>query len=143
MSLPRALIITFLLGSLAACATRPGIPEPEQVKDLYLRGVFTWWEADENYKMQRLSDTQFKGEAELIADGQPYDFRIADANWSNGANCGYLTKTADELIVLDKPVQADCNSSNNNFKFTPKETAVYEFFIDFASPQPTVRIRKK
>lgn len=144
MAMPRALTIALLLSTLSACASRPSLPEQEQIQDLYLRGVFTWWEADENYKMQRLSETLFKGEAELIADGQPYDFRIADAQWSEGSNCGYLQKDNDEQVKLGKPVKASCDMTNNNFKFTPSETGLYEFYIDFShSAHPQVTINKK
>jgi hypothetical protein len=134
-----------LLLSVAACSSLPQVITPVSPPDeLYLRGVFNWWEAEESFRLYKVSDRLYTAETELIADGQPYDFRIADADWSKGANCGYQDKEADEVIRLNRSVNADCSSINNNFKFTPRETGIYQFFIDFKDVQsPTVKIRRK
>ncbi|GAB3026023.1 early set domain-containing protein [Bowmanella dokdonensis] len=140
----KSLLPLVLFATLLGCASQPEIAAPQTPQELYLRGVFTWWEADENFKLQQVDDDLYKAEAELIADGQPYDFRFADSQWSSGANCGYLNKAQDEVVGLGKRVSATCHAVNNNFKFTPRETGVYEFFIDFSQPErPQVYIERK
>ncbi|GGD71902.1 hypothetical protein [Lacimicrobium alkaliphilum] len=144
-NLCRKTVQLFLLFLVTACSSLPQVIAPADPPDeLYLRGVFNWWEAEEAYKLYKVSERLYTAEIELIADGQPYDFRIADADWSKGANCGYAEKETDEVVRLNRSVDADCYAINNNFKFTPKETGIYQFFIDFNDVQsPTVRIRRK
>ncbi|MDF2179735.1 hypothetical protein P2G88_15900 [Aliiglaciecola sp. CAU 1673] len=137
------LLPVVMAGLLSSCATGPGAPAKKQIEALYLRGVFTWWEADERFLMQPNKAGVYQTEAELIADGQPYDFRFADKAWSKGSNCGYANKQ-DEKIKLGIAVQADCDTANNNFKFTPKRTGVYQFTIDFSKADgPWVSVLEK
>jgi len=110
---------------------------------MYLRGVFNWWEADEAFKLIEQPDGTYMAKVELIADGQPYDFKIADANWSQGYNCGYLEKANDEIISLNRLVKADCNTTTNNFKFTPTHSGRYAFYVNFVNFQaPSLVVRK-
>lgn len=115
---------------LAACSVNPRVAPVPENEELYLRGVFSWWEADEQFRMRQSQPGVYLTEVELIADGQPYDFRVADRAWSKGRNCGYAHKK-DESIRLGIAVQANCHGENNNFKFTPKRTAVYQFTVTF------------
>lgn len=111
-------------------------------KILYLRGVFTWWDAEEDYKVKKVGDARYMSKAELVADGQPYEFKFADGAWTSGTNCGYKTKE-DEVIELGKPAKSNCSSAFENFKFTPPENGVYDFYIDFTDPKiPTVTVEK-
>ncbi|AWL10519.1 hypothetical protein HMF8227_00005 [Saliniradius amylolyticus] len=128
---------------LAGCSvTRDILPQQSVPEDLYLRGVFNWWEADEAYRLSASDKAIFSTTAELIADGQPYDFRFADKDWSPGANCGYENAT-DQSISLNQVVIADCDSENNHFQFTPPKTDTYRFSIDFSEPsQPKVTVTK-
>lgn len=117
-------------GMLSGCATNviPTFSSSPDYSTLYLRGVFTWWEADEKYKLIEVSDNIYATQIDLIADSQPYDFKFADADWSPDLNCGY----ADEQNVkLNQRVKADCNTTDRNFKFTPSKTGLFEFSIDF------------
>ena len=110
---------------------------------LYLRGVFSWWEADEKYKLIEINDNVFATTIELIADSQPYDFKFADANWSPDLNCGYANQSADQIVVVNEVVKANCERTDENFKFTPQETGVYQFSIDFSGfGSPKVLIKK-
>ena len=139
----KPLLTLLFLTALAGCASQPEIAGPQTPQDLYLRGVFTWWEADENFKLEKVGSESFAAEAELIADGQPYDFRFADDQWTSGANCGYLNKEQDEVVTLNETVDATCFGVNNNFKFTPEQTGVYQFLIDFEQPErPQVTVRR-
>ncbi|WP_088329281.1 hypothetical protein [Lacimicrobium sp. SS2-24] len=144
-TLCRNAVQLLLILSVTACSSLPQVITPEAPpEELYLRGVFNWWEAEESFKLYKISDRLYSAETELIADGQPYDFRIADADWSKGANCGYAEKATDEVIKLNREVGADCYTINNNFKFTPKETGVYQFLIDFSDVDaPRVKIRRR
>ncbi|MFD2096183.1 hypothetical protein ACFSJ3_09325 [Corallincola platygyrae] len=110
---------------------------------MYLRGVFTWWDAEPEFQLKKADkpDVYFAS-AELVADGQPYDFKFADAGWSAGSNCGFKGKE-DEVVEVGKRVKSNCSSAFENFKFTPPETAVYDFFIDVSGEVPEVYIEKQ
>jgi hypothetical protein len=130
---------------LAGCASYTVEPyrSVRELPDMYLRGVFTWWEADPKYQLKLKKGSVYTTSIELIADGQPYDFKFADVNWTPGTSCGYKGKFRDQLITLNKVAQADCDRSDENFKFIPKETGLYEFSIDFSNlKSPFVTISK-
>lgn len=93
---------------------------------MYLRGVFNWWEADPKHQLQRL-DSTFVVDIELIADGQPYDFKVADAVYSNEHNCGSLTSIGE--LTTQEAFNLHCGESIYNLQFTPSETAIYRFTI--------------
>ncbi|MFT4993356.1 MAG: hypothetical protein ACI965_000375 [Paraglaciecola sp.] len=146
MHILRLLFYVSSISILSGCASnilQPLISSISAYDELYLRGVFTWWEADPKYKLQKVQDSRYATTIKLIADGQPYDFKFSDALWTPGLNCGYLDKKSDQLVTLDQVVMSNCDTSAQNFKFIPSETAVYEFSIDFSDPQaPKVAIRK-
>ena len=129
---------------LSGCATnilQPFSSSAKTYDELYLRGVFTWWEADPKYKLQKIQDELYATTIKLIADGQPYDFKFSDVDWSPGLNCGYLDKDNDQMVTLDQAVSSACDTSEQSFKFIPSETGVYQFSIDFSDPAvPTVMI---
>jgi len=124
--------LTILASLLSGCATNviDSFIKEQNYDGLYLRGVFSWWEADEKYKLVQLSDQVFSTTIELIADGQPYDFKFADSNWSPNMNCGYASES-DKMIVVGTTVRANCESTDENFRFTPKETGSFRFTINF------------
>ena len=94
-------------------------------------------------KLQKIQGERYATTIKLIADGQPYDFKFSDADWSPGLNCGYLDQDNDQLVTLDQSVSSGCDTTDQNFKFIPSETGVYEFSIDFSDPAiPTVVINK-
>jgi hypothetical protein len=107
---------------------------------LYLIGSFNWWEVDEQYVLIKNGRDTYSTKVELIADGQPYDFIIADAKWSPGYTCGYRTKSKDHLLQLNEQVEADCTKRTNNFQFKPDENGVYQLTIDFSQSTPNVLI---
>lgn len=131
---------------LSGCASNviPTFSDTPDYSSLYLRGVFTWWEADEKYKLVEISNNKYATSIRLIADGQPYDFRFADSNWSPDLNCGYLKANSDQIIKLGQSVKANCESKDENFRFTPTETGLYQFSIDFSGyGSPIVQISLK
>lgn len=140
-------LLSVFLAGLFLLSGWPGMSNAGDVdrsKTMFLRGVFTWWEADPQYQLKRVKGQLYKSEAKLKADGQPYSFKFADASWSSGQNCGFKSKEEGTHVQLDKPIGANCNASYDNFEFTPKETGVYEFYIDFTNESmPMVTVKKK
>ncbi len=129
---------------LSGCATNviDSFIKEQNYDGLYLRGVFSWWEADEKYKLVELSDQVYSTSIELIADGQPYDFKFADANWTPGMNCGYASES-DKVIVVGDSVRSNCETTDENFRFTPTETGTFQFTIDFngfGAPKVSINI---
>lgn len=135
-----------LLALLSGCSTTTKEEQAKQgasydYSTLYLRGSFSWWEADENYKVNETSEGVFSVVVELVADGQPYDFKFADKGWTNGLSCGYRDKDSDEVIILGKAVDVNCFTPVDNFIFIPGESGKYIFTLDFNSwgdPELTV-----
>lgn len=132
--------LVLLLNACSTIDTSQQLPTPNY-QELYLRGVFNWWEAEEKYKVVKVKDGLFRSQVELIADGEPYDFRFADKDWTPGLTCG-TRSNGGQLIRLGRRLVADCFEGLNNFKFYPDKTGVYEFFIDFnLGSKPLVYIR--
>jgi hypothetical protein len=143
MSFTRIIFITMVCLFSTGCATNAihTFSSQTDYSDLYLRGVFTWWEADEKYKLQPIADGVYATQIELIADGQPYDFKFADAAWSPNKNCGYASLRSDQVVEVNKIVSANCETNDENFRFTPQETGLYQFSIDFSGfGSPTVLV---
>ncbi|WAJ70462.1 hypothetical protein [Catenovulum adriaticum] len=139
-------LILFVVGSLilSGCAVTPIQKNPldtDRSDFLYLRGNFTWWDTEEHAKVERVEGQLYKATVDLIADGQPYEFKFADVNWSLGANCGYY-EASDQLVTTDNSVTANCSAKFEPFKFVPEQTGEYDFFIDFADEdEPQVWVR--
>jgi len=141
----RILVIfsTLLIG---ACA----VPTPNDVSQnnieknyegMYLRGVFNWWEANEAFRFQRIDANTMSVDIELIADGQPYDFKLADNTWSPAFNCGLPSEKMP--LVLEGKQALYCFSDSLNLQFIPPETAIYRFEFDTSdSESPALTIRR-
>lgn len=132
---------------LAGCSTtfiEDLVPETEiNYQEMYVRGVFTWWEADDNYRLVQVSSGVYSANAKLIADGQPYDFKFANENWTPGMSCGGSNGAINVELDLGSKVSADCQNPQGNFKFTPDETGTYGFVIDFSNPSdPQVYVKR-
>ena len=135
-----AAVSTFVLTALRGCgSTGIAILDKDSNVDwskLYLRGVFTWWEAEESFRFKQVSTNLYVATANLVADGQPYDFKIADKDWTPGMSCGYLNKEQDEVITLGTESKADCDTPVNNFRFTPESSGEYLFYFKAQGNQP-------
>ena len=129
---------------LSGCATTvvEEIP-PRDYSNMYIIANFTWWEADENYRLLPVQEGLYAAKAKLIADGQPYDFKFADKNWTPGYSCGSPYGSESLTLALAEKVEADCFNPRGNFKFTPEQTGTYQFFIDFSDEdEPEVYIQR-
>lgn len=135
----KTLTLASVMAVSAGCATTS---ERDYSESLYLRGQFAWWDALPEYKVKKVESGLYRTEVKLKADGQPYEFKFGDANWSSGTNCGYLSEKDDETVTLNNPVNANCSAVFENFRFTPPETGVYGFYFDTRGEIPQVYINK-
>ncbi|GGW96358.1 hypothetical protein [Alteromonas halophila] len=130
-------ILLSLFVILSGCSSSTNFPIPGvndspdiQFNKLYLRGVFNWWEATSSFNFQQ-SSTGWYVDVELIADGQPYDFRVSDANWTPAQTCG--AKYPGQPVNTDSVIYIVCNPGEKNLQFTPSTTGVYRFTLTPAS----------
>nr|WP_136250687.1 hypothetical protein [Ningiella ruwaisensis] len=142
----KTIIAIYIATLLSACAVPTGsdifsqTPDKDY-SDMYLRGIFNWWEAREDYKLNKVDGENdlYQVDIELIADGQPYDFKLADAQWSPAYNCGL--PSLDEALELEQDIELYCFSDSLNLQFIPNETGVYRFALDTSNNQyPELRI---
>lgn len=109
---------------------------------MYLRGVFNWWEATDDFRLLPIADSGDYGlTMELIADGQPYDFKVADGKWSDSLNCGAKSKV--ETIRVGETVALYCGQDSLNLQFSPKITGRYEFRLSSTWNGPRLSIQHK
>lgn len=141
----KLLLVTAVAVLSAGCASsgsqanKHAIETRDLSEFIYLRAVFTWWDAEPEFKVKARSKNVYCANAELVADGEPYEFKFADKEWTT--NCGFLAKE-DEVIQPGKRSKSNCQSAFNNFKFTPKETGNYAFCIDVTKDIPEVFVEK-
>ncbi len=108
-------------------------PYPKiEFENLYLKGIFNWWEARETHRFVK-GNTGWYVELELIADGQPYDFKISDFNWTPDQTCG--ATYANQQVVANSTTYALCAEDKGNLTFTPEKTGIYRFSIFDAQEQ--------
>lgn len=136
-----SILSILLIGCSSSISIKEYFPLAEDNRDytsMYLRGVFNWWEAEPQYRLMS-SDGDFIVEVELIADGQPYDFKVADALYSTEHNCGSEASTG--ILSVDKKFTMTCNETVFNLQFTPSETAIYRFIIT-PGTSPSITVTK-
>jgi hypothetical protein len=131
---------------LASCASSGGadffkVETQKDYSNMYLRGVFNWWEVNESFKLLLVTDELYAVTIELIADGQPYDFKVADNIWSMTLNCG--NEFGASPMELNEKRDLICVSDSLNLQFTPTQTSLYRFVLDVSSnKQPELVIQK-
>jgi hypothetical protein len=130
------LMSVFLFGCSTASRIA-GLTTPNY-SQLYLVGTFNWWEADALYQVQPLGGKRYHVQVELIADGEPYDFKFSDSHWTPGLNCGAIND--QRIAQINQSYQASCTEAKGNFRFTPNTSASYDFIIDFSGDQPKVSV---
>lgn len=129
----RMMLPVVLAALLSACATPMYAPQGQQdtetpldLEKIYVRGIFNWWEAEPAYLLSKESSDTYSVTVELIADGQPYDFRLADQYWSPSKSCG-----APDIQVVDQgqALVLYCSGDSKNLQFTPQVTGHYKFLV--------------
>ena len=139
-------VVALCLVGLSACSTRSARDlitfEPDKnYQDMYLRGIFNWWEANEQFKFTRVSPDIYTITIELIADGQPYDFKVADASWTPEFNCG-LEYSPRQIALYDQ-VELVCEQTSQNIQFVPSETGRFTFEFDISdNDEPELTISR-
>ena len=143
-------IITFaLLGTLTACTTQISfddvLPQQELDRTLYLRGDFSLWDAETQYQFIQVGPALYQAQVKFSSPGKVYEFKIADADFSEGYNCGYSdAQPAGQKLTLGQTALADCNTIYNYFSYTPAIKGTYIVSIDYSDyDEPKVTITKK
>lgn len=132
----KKLSLLFLTACLSACASNPlpyipGFSSSNvDFSGLYLRGVFNWWEAQPAYQFTQ-SHSEWFVDVELIADGQPYDFKVSDLNWTPDQTCGARYK--GQPVSTKEASFMICGADADTLQFTPSETGTYRFSLSNAS----------
>ena len=145
------LILFFVISTLTACSSTSSLPIRQQqhqplslvFEDLFLRGVFNWWEAKQGFRFVRDSRVDgYSAEVELIADGQPYDFKIGDAYWQLDQTCG--SANASRLTLnLNSATPLGCGKETQNLVFTPPADGRYKFILRKVSAYSVVLTIRK
>ncbi|MFC3033220.1 hypothetical protein ACFOEE_11885 [Pseudoalteromonas fenneropenaei] len=145
------LLIAFLALFLSACSSQlSGIKVRDQQttttviskidKVMFVRGDFTLWDADPVYQMREQEAGLYQTRVKFTTPGKVYEFKIADANWSEGYNCGYAV---EGKLALSLAQVADCRTVYNYFSFTPERKGWYIIQLDYRNPrQPLVSVLK-
>lgn len=121
----------FFSGCTSTVNIREYLPLPQdnrEYSEIYLRGVFNWWEAEPAYQLNADDNDAYFVDVKLIADGQPYDFRFADDVYSSENNCGAAAVTG-KTVSVGQSIALHCDASAGNLKFMPSETGTYRFLI--------------
>lgn len=148
--LSKLIKITLTLVSLqvlAGCASSGSVDffsqsEKKDYSNMYLRGVFNWWEVNESFKLIPTDTDQYSVTIELIADGQPYDFKVADNSWTMTLNCGKEFGEEDAMSLGDN-VTLICAADSVNLQFTPSETGLFVFMLDVSdNDEPELSIER-
>lgn len=138
-----------IAGLLTACTSQVSIndvlPQQELDKTIYLRGDFTLWDAEPQYQFMPVGGALYQAEVKFSTPGKVYEFKIADADFSEGYNCGYSDAQPDgQKLTLGQPVLADCNTIYNYFSYSPAIKGTYIVSIDYSDyDEPQVTITKK
>ncbi len=138
-----------IAGLLTACTSQISIndvlPQQELDRTIYLRGDFTLWDAEPQYQFGPVGPALYQAQVKFSTSGKVYEFKIADADFSEGYNCGYSdAQPAGQSLTLGQPAIADCNTIYNYFSFTPAIKGTYIVSIDYSDyDKPQVTITKK
>ncbi len=112
------IIYSLLLSLLISGCAQPKFKKEADV-DLYLRADFTYWEANPAYKFKASQQAGISfAMADIIYDGNPYKFVIADKAWSENKNCGYLD-SSNRQIIYNQWVELDCSYNADKNAVTP------------------------
>ncbi|MBB1445036.1 hypothetical protein [Pseudoalteromonas sp. SG43-3] len=148
ISMKRILTLA-IAGLLTACTSQISIndvlPQQELDRTIYLRGDFTLWDAEPQYQFAPVGPALYQAQVKFSTPGKVYEFKIADADFSEGYNCGYSDAQPEgQSLTLGRPAIADCNTIYNYFSFTPAIKGTYIVSIEYSDyDKPQVTITKK
>jgi hypothetical protein len=148
ISIKRILTLA-MAGLLTACTSQISIndvlPQQELDRSIYLRGDFTLWDAEPQYQFKQVGPSLYQAQVKFSTPGKVYEFKIADADFSEGFNCGYSdSQPSGQSLTLGQSTRADCSTIYNYFSYTPAIKGSYIVSIDFSDyDEPQVTITKK
>jgi len=128
---PARTTAVFRRASQTSCAPFP--------RDIFVRGVGTDWAASPANQFQFLGGTIYEVTKTLAAGQDPDGFKIADADWTSGTDCG-----AEKPVVFGEPLTLACQSpGNGNINMFVDLAGNYVFRLDAASTtNPALTVRK-
>jgi pullulanase len=108
-------------------------------RDIFVRGIGADWSASPANQFQFLGGTLYEVTKTLAAGQDPDGFKIADADWTSGTDCG-----ADKPVVFGEPLTLACQSpGNGNINMFVDSPGNYVFRLDAASTtNPALTVRK-
>ena len=101
---------------------------------LYARGSFNGWENQDAYAFS-YADNIYSMVVHLEASPDVYEFKIADANWSEPTSFGTLAGEEDVVLGEAKVLTV---TEGQNIKITASEAANYQLTFDATDPQAPV-----
>jgi pullulanase len=106
---------------------------------VFVRGVGADWTASPANQLQFLGGTIYEVTKTLAAGQDPDGFKIADADWTSGTDCG-----AEKPVVFGEPLTLACQSpGNGNINMFVDSPGSYIFRLDAASTtNPALTVRK-
>lgn len=102
-------------------------------------------DAEPQYQFMPVGPALYQAEVKFSTPGKVYEFKIADADFSEGYNCGYSDAQPEgQKLTLGQPALADCNTIYNYFSYSPAIKGTYIVSIDYSDyDKPKVTITKK
>ncbi|WP_213611854.1 hypothetical protein [Pseudoalteromonas sp.] len=148
----KRILAVSLVALLTGCSSQIQMPDISDVlpgqeldRTMYLRGDFTLWDAEPQYQFKQVGPALYQAQVRFSTPGKVYEFKIADADFSEGFNCGYSdAQPSGQSLTLGQSTRADCNTIYNYFSYTPAIKGTYIVSIDFSDyDEPQVTITKK
>jgi len=108
-------------------------------RDIFVRGIGADWTASPANQLQFQGGTIYEVTKTLAAGQDPEGFKIADADWTSGTDCG-----AEKPVVFGEPLTLACQSpGNGNINMFVDSPGNYVFRLDAASTtNPALTVRK-
>jgi hypothetical protein len=121
------IILQAKLNTWASENTPVFLGEKLDYANVYLKGVFSSWESLPELKFSKQASLIYRVSIYLVADGHPYDFKIADSK-SMFVNCGGANNSTS--VKLKEQLVLICEHEVGNLRFTPKKSGYFLFVLN-------------
>ncbi len=98
---------------------------------LYLKGSFNEWANNDDYLFSYANNI-YTAVISLDAADSPYEFKVADANWSEATSFGAMS--GEEVLIINEGKTLTV-TEGENISFTVNENANYQFTFDATDPE--------
>lgn len=138
ITVPGLTMLVYTASVLPGLPDLPGNTAPYP-RALYIRGEMNGWGngglgAEDRFTF--LGDGMYQLDYPLAA--QSYQFKIADANWTEGTNFG-----SSGTLQLGIPLNLDAGANPANMQITISESATYRFLLNASDPgRPVLTVTK-